>query len=135
MTRAKEAPNNGAEIDKGAANIWIVLDLEARKKGSLEQGILALAKAITSEARLTVVLACEPMEWLREGLSKAGATIKILDFRRPGAAAVTFAYWMALERPTLVHFHFIRAYSALVAAARAAGARVPVHDHITLGVP
>ncbi|MCU1281781.1 MAG: hypothetical protein JWM53_5327, partial [bacterium] len=51
------------------------------------------------------------------------------------SAAATFAYWMAQSRPDLVHFHFVRAYSALVAAARAAGASIVLHDHITLGQP
>src|SRR6185312_609722 len=35
----------------------------------------------------------------------------------------------------LVHFHFVRAYSPLVAMAKAVGARVILHDHITLGQP
>jgi glycosyltransferase involved in cell wall biosynthesis len=35
----------------------------------------------------------------------------------------------------LVHFHFVRAYSPLVAIAKAAGAKVILHDHITLGQP
>jgi glycosyltransferase involved in cell wall biosynthesis len=42
---------------------------------------------------------------------------------------------MEMARPDLVHFHFVRAYSPLVALARAAGARVILHDHITLGQP
>jgi glycosyltransferase involved in cell wall biosynthesis len=39
---------------------------------------------------------------------------------------------MFIERPALVHFHFLDPYSAYVATAKLVGANVIVHDHVCL---
>lgn len=116
--------------------IWLVLDLSAKKRGSMEEQLVALGgRLAASGARPTVVLAATPPLWLAAQLHSRGVAVRVLDFRHPGRAALTFMRWMEAARPSLVHFHFVRAYSPLVAMARAVGARVVLHDHITLGHP
>ena len=132
---SRSARSTGRVAGENLPKVWIVLDLEPKKRGSLEQGILALAEALRSSAQTTIVVACPPAPWLEAGLRNANATIRVLKFRPAAPAQQIFAGWMRQERPDLVHFHFIRAYSPFVAAARAAGAKIVLHDHITLGVP
>ncbi|MDB4971264.1 MAG: hypothetical protein JWN44_6953 [Myxococcales bacterium] len=116
--------------------IWLVLDLAPKKRGSLEEQLLALGRRLgTIGARATLVVSKAPPEWMAAALAQSAVTVRVLDFRHPGLAALQFVRWLEEERPALVHFHFVRAYSPLVAAARAVGARVILHDHITLGQP
>jgi glycosyltransferase involved in cell wall biosynthesis len=116
-------------------SIWLVLDLTASKRGSLEEQLLVLAARLRQSGfRPTYVFASEPPDWFREEFARAGADLRVLDFRRPALALATFVRWMGAERPRLVHFHFVRAHSPLIAAARLAGATVLVHDHLALGV-
>jgi len=114
--------------------LWIVLDLQANKRGSLEQGLAALAARLQDvHVDATFVFSDPPIEWLRAALDSYGVATRVLNFRKPMEAAFTFARWLRAEPPTLVHFHFVRAHSPLVLMAHAAGARVLVHDHMTLG--
>src|SRR5262245_25075582 len=114
--------------------VWVVLDLEPNKRGSLEQGLVALAGRLRQmRVDATFVFATPPVDWLQAALDERSTAIRVLDFRRPARATVQLARWLTSSRPDLVHFHFIRAYSPLVLLAHAAGARVVVHDHITLG--
>ena len=115
--------------------IWLVLDLVPNKRGSLERQLLALAGRLTSGARLTYVFAAPPPDWLGAALAVHGVDVRVLEFAPPAQAALTFWRWARAARPTLVHFHFVRAYSPLVAVARALGARVMLHDHMALGRP
>jgi glycosyltransferase involved in cell wall biosynthesis len=116
-------------------SIWLVLDLKAVKRGSLEEQLLVLATRLEQSGfRPTYVFATEPPDWFREDFARAGADLRVLDFRHPARALLPFARWMTVERPRLVHFHFVRGHSPLVAAARLAGATVLVHDHLALGV-
>jgi glycosyltransferase involved in cell wall biosynthesis len=116
--------------------IWLVLDLSPKKRGSLETEVIALAARLSrAQAQVTVVFAAAPPAWLARALWSHGAQVRLLDFNRPFAAALELLQWMERSRPDLVHFHFIRAYSPLVTVARAMGARVMLHDHITLGQP
>ncbi|HWE31107.1 MAG TPA: glycosyltransferase family 4 protein [Polyangia bacterium] len=118
----------------GAPGIWVVMDLVPNKRGSLEQGVLALAARLqTVHANSTFVFATPPAEWLSSALDERGVTTRILDFRRPAVATIEFAKWLRAAPPTLVHFHFVRAHSPLVLMAHATGARTIVHEHITLG--
>jgi glycosyltransferase involved in cell wall biosynthesis len=116
--------------------IWWVLDLAPNKRGSLEAQLVALAERLRDDGvRVTCVLAGAPPSWLADALGRHGVALRILDFRRPGVAAWRFGRAVAAARPHLVHFHFVRAYSPLVALARGCGARVVLHDHMMLGQP
>jgi glycosyltransferase involved in cell wall biosynthesis len=111
------------------------MDLKAKKRGSMEEQLFALGRRL-SEAGVacTFVFSGEAPSWMRDELERAGVAVRALDFRRSLVAMVTLGRWLRAARPTLVHFHFVRAHSPLVALARLAGARVVVHDHLTLGV-
>lgn len=120
-------PENGPAI-------WLVLDLVPHQHGSIEDELVALAARLARlGARPTVVFAAAPPPWLSQALAASGAALHALDFRRPAAAALGLAALLGPARPALVHFHFVRAYSPLVAVARASGARVLLHDHMPLG--
>lgn len=131
-----EIPLPKQTTDGERARAWVVLDLDPKKRGSLEQGLVALAARLQHlRVTATVVLAAAPPDWLRAALDERGIDIRVLDFRKPTLAILQFGRWLSVARPHLVHFHFIRAHSPLVLIAHAAGARVVVHDHITLGQP
>ena len=93
------------------------------------------ARLSLAGARATFVFSRRPPPWMATALAGARVGVRVLDFRRPAAAALAFTAMMEAARPSLVHFHFVRAYSPLVAIAKAVGARVVLHDHITLGQP
>ena len=115
---------------------WLVLDLAPKKRGSMETELVTLAARLAlARARATFVFSEAPPAWMQAALRACGTRTEVLDFRHPASAALTFSRMMEMARPDLVHFHFVRAYSPLVALARAAGARVILHDHITLGQP
>lgn len=115
-------------------SVWLVMDLEAKKRGSLEEQLFALAPALrASGIALTIVFASAPPPWMRAALD--GVDLRWLDFRRrTPLVTLTLWRWLRAARPSLVHFHFVRAHSPLVVAARLAGARVLVHEHMALGV-
>jgi glycosyltransferase involved in cell wall biosynthesis len=122
-------PENGPAI-------WLVLDLVPKKRGSLETQLWALGARLRQlGARATFVFSKAPPDWMGAALCQLGIHVRALDFRDPGGAALQFWRWMQAERPQLVDFHFVRAYSPLVAMARLVGARVILHDHIALGRP
>src|SRR5204862_6565857 len=64
-------------------------------------------------------------------LRRLGVDVRNLNFHSPRSPAV-LAAWLHHARPDIVHFHFVQPYSAYVAAAKLAGARILVHDHIVL---
>jgi len=66
-----------------------------------------------------------------DALRSAGAELRALDFRAPGAARELWS-WVREARPSLVHFNFVRAFSPLVLAARLNGARIICHDRLVL---
>ncbi|MGZ3440604.1 MAG: glycosyltransferase family 4 protein [Polyangia bacterium] len=116
--------------------LWVVLDLAPKKRGSMEAQLVTLAGRLAAAgARATFVFSQPAPAWMATAFDAMGVATRVLDFRRPAAAVVQFTRWMEQERPGLVHFHFVRAYSPLVAVAKAVGARVLLHDHITLGQP
>jgi glycosyltransferase involved in cell wall biosynthesis len=126
--------NSSASGSEETATIWLVLDLHSNKKGSFEDQLIALADHLRlAPLRATFVFDIEVPPWLDAALAERGVETRTLQFRRSGRAAAQFAAWLVAEPPTLVHFHFVRAYSPMVLAARAVGARVIVHDHMTLG--
>lgn len=100
----------------------------------MEQQLHALAARLAARhVQAHFVFAGAPARWLDDGLTGAGARVRVLDFDRPLTAAARLATWLRKQRADLVHFHFVRAYSPLIAAARLAGAgRVIVQDHVTL---
>jgi glycosyltransferase involved in cell wall biosynthesis len=127
------APGNARSLSEASGGVWLVLDLNPKKRGSQEQQLLALADAFARRALpLAYLFSRLPPPWLGRELDARGVTVRALDFRRPLAAAA--ALWPALVegRPRLVHFHFVAPKSPLVMMARAAGARVIVHDHYVL---
>jgi len=114
------------------AEVWWVLHLTARKRGSMEQQLVALAERLRARGvGFTCVFAAPPAEWLARELERCGVEVRALDFAAR-SSALTLGRWLGAARPALVHFHFVRAFSPLVAAARLAGARVVVNDHVTL---
>src|SRR5437764_1181408 len=111
--------------------IWLVLHLDAKKRGSMEQQLVALAERLKREAiPVTMVFAAEPAPYPGRDLRAAGVDVRAVDFAAPGRALTMLAKWFAAERPELVHFHFIDPYSRYVSAAKLAGAHVLVHDHL-----
>lgn len=117
-------------------SVWLVLDLEAKKRGSIEAQLLALGRRLSDAGvAATVVLANAPPPWMRDEFAAVGVELRWLDFRRRGPGTAWRLWrWLRAARPSLVHFHFVRAHSPLVALARLAGARVLVHDHMAPGV-
>jgi glycosyltransferase involved in cell wall biosynthesis len=113
--------------------IWVVAHLHAGKRGSLEEQLVALAGALALRGvPATFVFCQEPARWVGEAFAAHGARVRWLDYGRPLEAARRLAAWLSAEPASLVHFHFVRAYSPLVAAARLSGASVAVHEHIAL---
>jgi glycosyltransferase involved in cell wall biosynthesis len=113
--------------------IWLVLHLDAKKRGSMEQQILALARRLRGQGvPLTYAFARPPAPFPGDELRALGVDVRALDFVHPLRAAEQLALWLSSKPAALVHFHFVRAYSPLVAVARLAGARVAVHEHVTL---
>jgi L-malate glycosyltransferase len=111
--------------------VWLVLHLDAKKRGSMEQQLVAIAERFAAERiPLTMVFAAEPAPFPGNDLRAAGVDVRALDFTRPARAAARLAAWLAVARPGLVHFHFVDPYSAYVRVARLSGARVLVHDHL-----
>jgi glycosyltransferase involved in cell wall biosynthesis len=110
--------------------VWLVLDLDAKKRGTMEEQLVALAERLCSEGiRLAMVFARPPAAFPGDVLRRLGVEVRNLDFRSSRSAAV-FAAWLRHARPDIVHFHFIEPYSAYVAAAKLAGARTLVHEHV-----
>src|SRR5205085_3874339 len=88
--------------------IWLVLHLDAKKRGSMEQQLVALAERLKREAiPVTMVFAAEPAPYPGRDLRAAGVDVRAVDFAAPGRALTMLAKWFAAERPELVHFHFI----------------------------
>ncbi|HUS67221.1 MAG TPA: glycosyltransferase family 4 protein [Kofleriaceae bacterium] len=116
-----------------AGKIWVVLHLRPLKRGSMEQQLLAIGRRLRARGtEVTYVFGQPPAPWLSDALSELSIAWKTLDFSRPFAAAVRLGAWLVEARPALVHFHFVRAYSPLIPAARLCGAKVVVNDHVTL---
>jgi len=114
--------------------IWLILHLDAKKRGTLEQQLVALASRLRQERiPTTMVFARPPAAFPGDALREAGVTLRHLDFARPPwRAARELWSWMRVDRPRIAHFHFVEPYSPLVVAAGLAGARVLVHDHLAL---
>jgi glycosyltransferase involved in cell wall biosynthesis len=116
-------------------SVWLVMDLEAKKRGSIEVQLLALGRRLRDAGvAATFVFSNEPPPWMRDEFAAIGVTLRWLPFRRAPEAAWRWWQMLRATRPRLVHFHFVRAHSPLVAMARLTGARVLVHDHMALGV-
>ena len=131
QTRTSSSPRTEAS----GRSVWLVLDLEAKKRGSLEEQLLALGRRLhDAGVSPTFVFASEPPDWLRAAYLDCGVHVRAVDFRRPLLATLQLGRWLRAARPALVHFHFVRAQTPIVAAARLCGARVIVHDHMALGV-
>jgi glycosyltransferase involved in cell wall biosynthesis len=111
--------------------IWIVLHLDAKKRGSGEQQLVALAQRLRREAiPVTMVFAAEPAPYPGRELRAAAVDVRWVDFAHPARVLAKLARWFANERPALAHFHFIDPYSPYVSAAKLSGAQVLVHDHL-----
>jgi glycosyltransferase involved in cell wall biosynthesis len=115
--------------------VWLVLDLDAKKRGTMEEQLVALAQRLRSEGiRVAMVFSRPPAEFPGAALRRLGVDVRNLDFRSSESPAI-LAAWLHRERPDVVHFHFIEPYSAYVVAAKLAGARVLVHDHVVVTPP
>jgi glycosyltransferase involved in cell wall biosynthesis len=113
--------------------IWLVLHLDAKKRGSMEQQLLALALRLRAQGvPLTYAFGRPPAPFPGDELRALGVDVRALDFAHPVRAAEQLALWLSSKPAALVHFHFVRAYSPLVAVAKLAGAKVAVHEHVTL---
>jgi glycosyltransferase involved in cell wall biosynthesis len=113
--------------------VWIVAHLDACKRGSFEQQMIALAEALaTAGVPLTCVFCSMPPAYPGDELRRLGVRLRALDVARPIEAARQLLAWLSAEPAALVHLHFIRAYSPVAAAAYLSGARVLVHEHIAL---
>src|ERR1700704_3030943 len=97
----------------------------------MEQPLGALARRLGQEGPpATMVFSAQPAAFPGRELRAAGVDVRALDFAHPARAAARLAVWLAVDRPELVHFHFIDPYSRYVRLARLSGARVLVHDHL-----
>jgi len=116
------------------SGVWLVLHLDAKKRGSMEQQLVALARRLREERiPTTMVFARPPAPFPADALRDAGVGLRHLDFALPSwRIARQLRSWMRAERPWIAHFHFIDPYSPLVLAARLSGARVLIHDHLSL---
>ncbi|MFL5311884.1 MAG: glycosyltransferase family 4 protein [Myxococcales bacterium] len=114
--------------------IWLVLHLDAKKRGTMEQQLVALARRLRQEGiATTMVFARPPAAFPGEPLREAGVALRHLDFGRSAHRVARELWsWLRSGRPRIVHFHFVDPYSPLVAAARLSGARVLIHDHLSL---
>src|SRR5581483_621758 len=111
--------------------VWLVLHLDAKKRGSMEQQLVALAQRLRDEGiRVAMVFARPPAPFPADELRAAGVDVRHLDWSQHAASLRQFCSWMFVERPALVHFHFFDPYSAHVATAKLVGANVVVHDHV-----
>ena len=136
MLTADDEGKTVSPLSENCPTLWLVLDLAPKKRGSLETQLVTLAERLASAGvRATFVLSRPAPAWMAAALARFGVERRVLDFRHAGVATMQFTRWMEAARPALVHFHFVRAYSPLVVVAKAVGARVIVHDHITLGQP
>ncbi|TMB33667.1 MAG: glycosyltransferase family 4 protein [Deltaproteobacteria bacterium] len=115
------------------SGLWLVLDLDANKRGSMEQQLIALARGLR-DRRIPAVMyfAARPAAFPGDDLRKLAVDVRDLPFHRPALAARKLLADGLEERPGLVHLHFVRPYSPLVAAAAASGAKIIVHDHVSL---
>src|SRR4051812_9815606 len=96
--------------------VWLGLHLDAKKRGSMEQQLVALARRLRDESiPTTMVFARPPARFPGDELRTAGVDVRHLDWPDRVPAARTFWSWMGTERPALVHFHFIDPYSPYVA--------------------
>ena len=115
------------------SGVWLVLDLDADKRGSMEQQLIALARGLGGHRiPVTMYFAAKPSAFPGDELRKLSVDLRDLPFHRPALAARTLLAHALEERPDLVHLHFVRPYSPLVAAAAASGAKIVVHDHVSL---
>jgi hypothetical protein len=113
--------------------IWLVLHFDAKKRGSMEQQLVALAERLRGNGvPLTYVFARKPAPFPGDALRALGVDVRALPFEQPLRAPEQLALWLRKAAPALVHFNFVRAYSPLVAVAKLSGARVAVHEHVTL---
>src|SRR4051812_31074652 len=104
--------------------IYLFCDLLPRKRGSMEQQLVALAEALRSTGTtLTYVFSGAPARFPARELAELGVEVRWLDLVRPVEAARVLGLWLAARPAQLVHFHFVRAYSPLVASAFLSGAR------------
>jgi glycosyltransferase involved in cell wall biosynthesis len=76
-----------------------------------------------------------PASWLEEELRLRAIRYRVLDLHQPIGAGLQLLQWLVQSRAEVVHFHFISARSPLVLAARMAGAKVVLTEHITLVEP
>jgi glycosyltransferase involved in cell wall biosynthesis len=135
LTAFAQENSSSSAREMGGASIWVVLDLAAKKRGSMEEQLLALARrARDRRVPLTYVFSRVPPRWLGEALVALEVSVRTLDFRHALRKSIQLLTLLlvARPRPSLVHFHFVRAHSPLLAIARAAGAKVMVTDHMTL---
>jgi glycosyltransferase involved in cell wall biosynthesis len=114
--------------------IWLVLHLDAKKRGTMEHQLVAVARRLRDEGLpTTMVFARPPALFPGAELRELGVELRHLDYTLPAhSVAKQLWRWTNAERPWIVNFHFIDPYSPLVAAARLSGARVLIHDHIAL---
>jgi len=113
--------------------IWLVLHLAPKKRGSMEQQLVALCERLGARGMpVTLVFSATPPPWLMQALTERRVSVRTLSFAPAHRAALELYAQLRPARPQLVHFHFVRASSPLVVAARLVRARTVVHDHVTL---
>jgi glycosyltransferase involved in cell wall biosynthesis len=124
---------NDSSTAGARGGIWLVLHLRPKKRGSMEQQLIALGERLGARGvPVTMVFSEAPRPWMQQAFAERRISWRTLNFAPTHRAALELLAMLRLARPQLVHFHFLRATSPLVAAARLAGARVVVHDHVTL---
>src|SRR5262249_30333649 len=124
----------GAEPGVPAPTYLTVAHLRAEKRGSLEDQLIYWAGLLRARGQSpSFLFSADPMPSVSDDLAGRGADVGILDFDRPLAAAAGLYRLIPSRRVPRGHFHLVRPRQPVLLAARAAGARVMITDHIVLG--
>ncbi len=117
-------------VPRKPSSVFWVFDSKPIHRGALEQHVFDLARRMENRGALTVVFPEMPPVQIRRELTLHGAKVRVLDFSRPFRSAVTLATWLKASATHQIHFHFVRAFSPLVLAARVAVGKVLLHDRL-----
>lgn len=114
-----------------ARGVWLILDMHAKKRGSLEQLLVQLAASLRERhIPATFVFARAPAAYPGDALRGLGVEVRALPFDKPLRAALQLQRWFAARPPAVAHYHFLRAYSPLLWPAKLAGAKIAVHERL-----
>src|SRR4051812_48249046 len=111
----------------------LVIPLNPKKRGSLEDQLAALGRALRLRGTsATLVGWREPSKAAATLFAEAGLDVRVIDFSDERTAAAKLAWLAWTERVRVAHLHLLRAASPIVVALAATGARVILNEHLPL---